>query len=406
MYAVSDKFLQAVQTSHKGALRVDVCSPTGTVLTSLTTGIKGSVDIDETRQVRRTLSLTIESQGRLYDTLIPVTASDLLHPASMNELRVYRGVDYQNGTSPEMCPLGVFRLTKPKITKTAGQYEIAITGNDRSAWISRLAWQAPFEVSNGTDLATAIRMGMNFVRSGATSPDVFTYNMNDVVTIGGVPTSVTMPDTIWGADLTTGSNDPMADFITAATNGGCELFFDQQGTVVLRPVINPTTAALSPTGPTGTTYFPFVEGANCTVNEMGTLLDETVEYNGVIVISVPSGGGAAVQGAAWITDPSSPVYYEGAWGQVPYIIKTTTALTSAQCVAAASAQLQLIYRAMNTVDLSCIPNPALAEGDVFTITSPGLGLLSQNHVFSAAVIPLDWESPQTITCRSQVNPSG
>jgi hypothetical protein len=281
-----------------------------------------------------------------------------------------------------MVPLGVFRLTKPKSKKTAGKYEITLTGQDRSAWISRLAWQGPYEVTSGTNLATALYNAVNSIVPG------LTYNL--------CTTAYTMPDTIWGLNITTGNNDPWADFITAAGVGGYDFFFDQQGVVTMRPTVNPNTQTVSAS---------FIEGANCTLTEVGSLIDETLEYNGVIVQSTPPGATAPLVGSAWITNPASPVYYLGPWGQVPYIIKTTTATTTAQCNAMAAAQLQLIYRAMDTIDFSCVPNPALAEGDVCAISSPGMGILD-NYVFSAGVVPLDRKTAQTVTCRSQVSPNG
>lgn len=392
MFAVREpaKFAAAVQQNHKAVIRVDVCNAAGSVLQSLIGGPSadavitgGNVDIDETRQVRRILNLTVESQGRQLDNLIPRVAGDLLHPASMNELKVYRGIDYQDGSEPDMCPLGVFRISKPKVKKSpSGTYELTITGQDRSAWISRLVWQNPYEVTAGTELSVALFNAINSIVPG------LTYNMPT--------TTYDMPDTIWGLDITTGSNDPWADFIAAAGTGSYQLLFDPSGLVTLAPTVNPVGLGVSAT---------FTEGQNCTMTELGELIDETVEYNGVIVISNPPGSTAPVQGAAWITDPASPVYYLGPWGQVPYVIKTTTAVDAPGCVAMAEAQLQLIYRAMDTIDFSCVPDPRLQEGDVVTVGSPGMGV-QDNYVYSASIVPLDWNTPQTVTCRSQVNPNG
>lgn len=395
MIGVSPAFQAAMSQSHKGAIRVDICSPTGAVLQSLVGGTTpgcvtgGNVDVDETRQVRRILTMTVESAGRTVDNLIPRAAGDLLHPASMNELRVYRGVTYANGTS-ELCPVGVFRISKPKSKKQpGGTFELTITGQDRSAWISRLVWQAPYEVSAGTELATGLYNAINSIVPG------LSYNMP--------PTGVSMPDTIWGTDLTTGANDPWADFMAAAAYSGYALFFDPSGVVTLSPSVDPITQNLANVD--GVPLPTFVNGQNCTLTEVGALIDETVEYNGVIVISTPPGATAALQGSAWITDPTSPQYYLGPWGQVPYIIQTTMATSTAQCDAMAAAQLQLIYRAMDTIDFSCVPNASLEEGDAFTIVDPDMGV-SANYVYSASIIPLDWKTDQTVTCRPQVNANG
>jgi hypothetical protein len=166
--------------------------------------------------------------------------------------------------------------------------------------------------------------------------------------------------------------------------------------VTLVPTINPQNLPVSAS---------FVEGVNCTLTEVDDLIDETAEYNGVIVISNPTGATAPIQGSAWITDPNSPVYYLGPWGQVPYIVKTTTATTQAQCNAMALSILQLIYNAMDTVSFSCVPNSALAEGDVVSVSSPRMGI-NGNYVISAATVPLDTKTSMAVTCRPQVSPNG
>ena len=379
-FPVSGAFRVALSQDHRAVIRVDVCSPTGVVLATLSTVVGGNVDIDETRKIRRLLTLTVESQGRTVDSLIPRVSTDLLHSALSNELKVYRGIDFQDGSKPEMVPLGVFRMSKPKTKKTANGYELTINGMDRSAWVSRISWQAPFEVS-GMNLATALQLGISSRVPG------LKYNL--------APTSYVMPDTVWGANLSTGSNDPWADFTLAANSGGCELFFDPVGVVTTTPLLNPLMQAATTS---------FVEGPNCTVNGFGSLIDESVEYNGVRVISTPAGSTVPLVGEAWITDPTSPVYYLGPWGQSPYTINTTLATTQAQVDEMAFAQLQLIYRAMDTIDFSCAPDPTLDAGDVITVKSPGMGI-DDKYVFSAGVIPLDYKTAMTVTCRPRASVS-
>src|ERR1035437_8497903 len=107
----------------------------------------GIVDIDETRAVRRLLTnLLIESMGRPADQVIPALQNDLLHPASGNEIRVYRGFVYSDGTE-EFVPMGVFRISKPVVNDKIGELNVTLNGNDRSAWISRIKWQSPYVIT-------------------------------------------------------------------------------------------------------------------------------------------------------------------------------------------------------------------------------------------------------------------
>lgn len=160
------KWAKAIQGSHKPIAKVEVWNGES-FLQELPNVLDtaGAVDVDETRAVRRTLDLTIISKGYPYDALIPNLATDLLHPASGNELRPYRGIDYRDGTL-DWVPLGVFRCSQPKTTDKNGDIEIAIKGNDRSFQFARTKWQAPYVIAADTDLATAIYNGVQTVWPG------------------------------------------------------------------------------------------------------------------------------------------------------------------------------------------------------------------------------------------------
>jgi hypothetical protein len=64
----------------------------------------------------------------------------------------------------------------------------------------------------------------------------------------------------------------------------------------------------------------------------------------------------------------------------------------------ASQQLQLILGSMSDVTLTCVPNPAIQEGDVHHVKRSRIKL-DGDFVVSVMDIPLDPETRQTISYR-------
>jgi len=401
MYPVTTKFRNAFHKPHRRVVKVDVCQFDGTVIQTLAASgfatssvTDGTVTVDESQQVRRTLSLTIESQGHNIDNLIPRLQSDILNPASMNELRVYRGIDYQDGTPNEYVPLGVFRISKPVITektKKSGdvKFEIVITGNDRSSWISRLAWTDPYIIEQGTYLGPAVRGALdNRVGAGK-----LTYRF------AASAESVPINYTVWGM-TTSNSNDPWKDITNLITSFGYEMFFDVTGAVVLREIALADTALLPDVA-------CFEEGATCTTTAIVLTLDETSEYNGVICIARGKGIAVApVRAEVWET--AGPTAATGPWGKVPYIFITSAfpifgqsdAEAQMQAATLATSVLQRLSQQLNEVSISAVPCPFIQEGDIFTVTRSAMGIpTGSQYIASTMVFPLDTTTEMVITNR-------
>jgi hypothetical protein len=416
---LTPRYLAALSdTNQTRVVRVDVYHGT-TFLQSLPNVLSGSVTRDSTASTRATLTLQLVSRGRSLDSYIPKDPTDLLHPLSGNELHVFRGFQYSDGSS-DMCSLGVFRMSQPKVTDTGDQITIDIKGSDRAAEISRLKWTAPYQIVSGTDLAQAVE---SLLSNRWLPAEVLNFSVTPTNPIppGYINSgqSVVVPTTTFGAALSS-SNDPWADAQTLAAAGGMELFFGTQGQVVMQPLA--TTDQLG--NPTFTkTVFPlsYEEGQNCTVVEMDNTLDETQTYSGVIAIGTGAGGNAPpVQGEVWNTDPTSPSYYDPAHptlstiGPVPYIFETqaipgfsSTGVTAlpdtalqaqAKIDSAAYAQLQLILTAFDTPTFQCVPNPALWEGDIVELLRERMGI-GGTYIIQKYTIPLDVSSAMQVTCK-------
>lgn len=382
LHGLSDRFLAAVGTNHTMTRKIVVRAPNGDVKDITGFIDAGSVSVDETREIRRTATLVPNGDP----DLVPADATDLLHPMSGNELVISRGVKYPDA-STELAQLGVFRLTKPAFTDT-GAIAASIGANDRASFISQIDWQAPYVVPAGNNIAAAVAEAMDTRMPG------LDYS-------GFAEIDFSYPATTWGADPST-PGDPMQDFITFCANAGAEVFFDINGNPILREIVNPLTSVI-------VDGVSFVEGDNCVMTSVGRTIDETTGKNGVVLYCNGVGAIPPFVVEVWDTDPTSPSYYLGKWGQRPYKM-TTTAIPSgsdtypqaqAKAITAASGQLQLILGASNNITISAVPNSALREGDCVAVGRSRLKV-SGGFVLSNFTVPLDPQSNMPIGFRPRV----
>ena len=362
-------------------------------LAQLGTVTGGGITIDPTQQIRRTGTLTINSFGLEYDDLVPTNGNSLLHPGSGNEIRLFRGFDYDPmnpGTDIETPPLGVYRMSKPVVDDQGDQIVITMAVNDRSYLVSRRKWTDAYPINAGTDLRQAI---YGLIQNRVPDLDL-KYKLS-------LTPGITVPATTFGTDLA-GANDPFADAITLAVVGPDELFFDYEGALVLQP---------PPRASDGDVSFAdvYIEGEDCTYTDIQKTLDETITYNGVVVIGVGSGG-APITAEVWDTDPTSPLYI-GANGEnkMGFYYQTTLVPSYGQQPAQAQAQLFKIavalYMQVHTLldipNLTAPPNAALQESDVLNLVRNRVGL-SGPYVCGQIQMPFDYATQMSVTMRSPV----
>src|SRR5512146_2193069 len=101
MEPTTDRFKSEIRKSHRVYSYVDVTAPNLQTFRLNATG--GDVQIDRTASQRRRCTVScVDPTG----TLTPTTADSILTPYG-TEVRPYRGVQYDDGTT-EVVPLGVF----------------------------------------------------------------------------------------------------------------------------------------------------------------------------------------------------------------------------------------------------------------------------------------------------------
>jgi hypothetical protein len=369
MYPVSAAFLAAVRQSHQVAKRLDVCTPDGTVLASLdATG--GEVTIDARRSVRREASFTIPVSAY---ALIPAAPGDLLSPLSGNELRPYRGVTYDDG-STELVPLGVFPVrSSPPSMGEDGIVTITVGGQDRSSTVSRNRWTDVYSIPAGTRLEDAIADLL------ANRAPLYDVNFQS--------TGVTVPATSFGLEV---ESDPWADAQSLATAAGYDLYYDATGVAVLTQPTDPTTA---------TPQITYANDALAVITSATKVWDAEKSYNGCIVIG-EGATTAPVRGEAWDDDPSSPTYRLGAYGAYPEFLVTPLVGSESQATAAAQAQLARRRGVAQSLTWRQVVNPAHDANDAIAFKQSRLRINTAiTVVLDALTIP--WSVSDAMSAESR-----
>ena len=432
LHGLSDQFLNAVAMGGRWRIKIEVRTAfNATLVADITDHVtSGSVTVDETAEIRRTIQMVLD--GTL--SLVPpqhlshnaLDVADMLHPAKGNELWVYRGVQFsEDPEDVEYAQLGVFRMSKPQITDDGANVTITINGSDRASVLQRQDWQFPYTVGPGANIFGVVEGAISYLMLGGNPPNVSPTDptplprrpqIYDPSTIGflweldGMDAPYpfiqrfSYPVTTFGSDPSS-AGDPMQDLITFVAAAGAELFFDVHGNVVVRPIQNPASIGIADT-------IHFVEGENCTMDQISRTLDETTAHNGVTLYCNGTGQALPFVVRIWDTDATSPTYYQGPWGQVPYKMVTTLIpsgadsvdLSYAKATHMAQQQLQLLLGSFDNVSINCVPNPALREGDICHVTRARMQV-DDPYVISSMTIPLDPQSNMSITFRPRIQVS-
>lgn len=393
MWSLSTVAQTALAGNCKVAIKVEVWSSAGVFLEDISYAVTGgSVVEDETQSPRRTCTLTLDDPS-----LVPNQAGDLLHPLSGNEIKPYRGVLVAGASAPEYAPLGVFRVSAPKVQDSATGLVLTVSGKDRSSEISRRKWTGPYTAAAGQLVQTAIQGVINAKWTGP--PLTFNLFPSTVTVPAGFVMGVQFTSTGVQAESgsTSANNDPWADCIALASSAGCELLFDRQGIVVMRPVYQPGQNPVVAT---------FAEGAGCTVVDGDRVLDETNFGNEVIVIGTgptvtnsdgSTSPGPPVVGTASSSDPN--VGTGGPLGTVPIYITDETVTTVAQANVVAAAQLSLIMKALDGTSFDAVDNPGLDASDPIILVRARMAL-NGTYIVQAVTHPLDSSTAMSVTNRS------
>jgi hypothetical protein len=356
VYAVSDRFLKRITESHQVATLVQLFTTDGRVITLEHTG--GSVTVDRSQAIRRTCTVTVADPK-----LIPRTPTDQLATYGAR-LRISRGVDYGDGTD-ELVPLGLFRLDE--VSGDVNDGPVTLAGKDLSAVIADDKFTAPYSATGS-------------VLSAITA--IVQRSLPDTqVSLSGVT------DTAIGRRTFDIEADPWAACQEIAAAAGADVFFNADGLVVISVLPDLSTATPAWDIEAG-------EGGAYIRASRGMTADRV--YNGVLARGENTSDNVAPVSALVVdNDPSSPTYWSGPFGRRPLFYSSSTLITTAACTNAATLKLAQARTPNATGDISSLPNPALAPGDVLRIIHPdGSRELQQVASFS---VPLSQDGDFPIT---------
>ena len=367
MYPSSAAFKAAVQTDHIAVSKAEVWA-SDQKLQEINIS-DGNVKIDSGSAVRRTCDVTLTT-GRESDNLVPDNDFDLLTPFG-NELRLYRGVQYTDGTK-EYVPLGVFVITDVAISDTNEGVEIKLSGEDRSIRVSRAKWTQPYQMTSGTlEASLSALLKSRFPDAEISFPT----------------TNVTVNQVLLGAE---NDNDPWKDAVEIAELVGFDLFFDQNGVVQMKQF---------PTLDGSVVVALFTEGQGTTITQLNRTISTKQTYNGVIYTIEGSDVATPIRVEAWDEDSSSPTYRFGVFGEVPAFVTTSLLATESEAVRAAASLLNTYIGSQEVVNWDSLVDPSLDVQDVVYVKSNG-AKVDRLVIIDSLTIPLKPESSMQADART------
>lgn len=342
MYAVSTNFANTIKKSHTIATRCEVWSG-GTTQTKLAelNITDGSVAVEDQPVRRRSVLTLVDPDG----TMTPADAGDLLAPYG-NELKLFRGI------TGELIPLGVFRIADFRCYDSGAGMTINVDGFDRARTVQRARLTTDYIVAAGTNYATAIQ---SLISSRV-----------PWITFNFITTGLTTPQLVFSA-----GDDPWQRAQEMASSIGCILFFDVVGVCTLQSIASPTT---------GASVWTYAEGAEAQILYLVKSMTDKDAYSRVIRTGETSSNTVPVKGEALDSDPASPTYYLGPFGDVVDYESSQFITTTAQANAAALAHLNKVKGATEDVSFNTVVNPAHELFDVITIVR------EKSHVNSVFLI--------------------
>lgn len=358
MYAVSERFLDALRASHVVEIRVDAYRGS-TLLASNLPISAGSVSVDGNSEVRRTLNVTVADP-----TLDPGNDPTATLSPYGTDLVVRRGIRFPDSTI-EYVPLGRFRVENVS-TAVSGD-AIQVTGADRTAYVK----DARFTATTQSVTANTVAAEITRLITGALSVTVTDRSGSSAYT----------PQLYWDQDRWAAIED-------LARSIGCVVYFDADGNAVIAklPTITDPVAWWVDAGESGV----MVAGSRETSRE-GT-------YNGVVASGESAGQFLPYSATVTDNDPSSPTYWGGTFGRKPYFYTSPAITTQQQATDAATAMLATVKGMSRQLTLTCVPNPALEAGDVIRVRFPDGS--AETHLVDAFDVPLGPADAMNITTRS------
>lgn len=375
MYEVSARFAEAVAGTHRSVVRVRLLALPGQTGANPTGGLEVPLLDGDIR-----LSATADVKGTLA-AAIPGDYWDLVQPFGC-ELFCERGVDFGDGTR-EMVPLGYYRIDK--ISQDRKPYgPIQIDGSDRTAQLRQTRVVYPYQVPVGSTHRQLFETLINGASTGSGTYGLYV----------GIDVPILWDEAGYDPDAATITSGPVVD--DYVYDFLAKLVDARNAIIRARPTGELEVVAANP---------PVDAAADLELRDgrTGTLVQasRSVSRDGVYNLVRAVGSDPAIQTGyrlAYLTDPSSPIRWDGPFGASVRYYASPVLTTSEQADAAAETILARSTGLPTELSLWAVPNPAVRPLDVARVVVTGE--LAEGHVLDEVTIPLAGPNPLQVKTRT------
>lgn len=403
MQATSAAFAAAVAGDHNVAVGLEIL--TGGQVVYSTTQVAGQPSpaleiIDGSVTYDKAADFRTRSTVKLVDStlsFVPTTSSSLLTPWG-NEIRLYRGVAYADGTT-EMVRLCTNRISTVAVEEVSGGISLTVTGFGRerqvarnvatSIWPPSTIFGYPVPATAYTNYIRAIITNRYPLAAFDASAATWLSYQNDI-------TVATKPESPpWAQE----NSDLWKQARNMADSVGCDLFADRNGTFCL---IRDPNLTLMDAAFAQTPVASFIEGETSTFLSLKRILSDEKTWNQVICTGEGTVFGLPLRSTPAVdNDPNSPTNISSGYGVVTHMESNSLMTTQTQVNGFAKLLLRRTVGGQETVELPSIVDPRLDVDDVILIERERDGVVNVLYVIDSLTIPLRAEATMTIKTRER-----
>lgn len=311
--------------------------------------IDGSISVDGTRAERRTLDLTLDNGDGLYRSNPDAFWYDKV-------IRVYRGL-FAGTTRYEFC-LGTFLIDS--ISSPHFPHTTHVTARDFTKKLMQVKFGQATTFGNGLDVGSVL--------SGiAVAGGVTNYNIPSGLGTLGIDFAYEASVARWDA------------IKEVAVAHQLDVYFDPQGVLTARPMVDPLTAA---------TVWTFQTGS---LGNLASYTEDTNDsnvFNDFVVVGKATNS-PSVYGRATNTEPSSPTRVDRLGYRTAPPYESALVTTAAQADALALAFLKVQGLESYSIDMEAIVVPWLEANTAVTFLDPDPVLgLPTSFLLSTFTLPV------------------
>jgi hypothetical protein len=367
VYPVSAAFIAAIESGrYQIANRVDVLTNLGAAPVSFRAE-SGTFTTDRTSANRRTCSIVLDmgTDG----SYLPTDEGDLLTPFG-TIIQPYSGIVLSTGT--EWVPMGTFVLTDSEFDVTgAGDVTATLSASDLSWAVGNRKFLTPYQVTSSTP-EVAIQAILDNVYPG-------------LPRLSMPPSGLTLASPL---PTFNEGDDPWSGILTTLDSIGYEGYFDLFATPSAHSTPDPSQA------PTAWTFTDGPQGVTSGKRKW----TRTGVSNHFVVSSSSSTVQPPVRGVSEDTNPMSATFVGGPFGDIPTFSTSALVATSTAAVDAASHALAVSLGSSESLQFTCLPNPAWDIDDVAALTIAKLNV-EGTYVVDTISHSFDAKADTTLTCR-------